>query len=351
MKKISFIIIPLFIIAFYFFFSGLHYIKEILAPLVSAALLSMLVLPVCRKLERKLPAGLAITICVLLFVSVTIGFIYITYTQIALFTEDFPLLKAKALDKFHAIQFFLERHFHISFASQSKWIDENYSKVLGAGAGVVKSLLVDVTSGLVVFLLVVVYMFLFLLTRHRIKNFFLMIFDVNHHYRVGIVINKIERLALHYIRGLLIETIIVGVLNSIGYLVLGIRQAIFLGFLASLLNLIPYVGAIFGMIFPLLMVFVFKDSIWYFIGVIVITMFTHLLHAKYLTPKIVGGYIRINALATILVIVVGGVVWGIAGMVLFLPLLGIVKIIADNVEILQPFGYLIGEDEESEVKG
>jgi predicted PurR-regulated permease PerM len=345
MKNKIFARLALFVTGLYFFFSGLYYTKGILVPLLFGSFLSMLVLPLCRRLERRINKAFAILICVLLIIGITSGMLYLLYAQVAEFMEDFPLFKAKAIDKYYSLQRFLENTFNISITSQTDWMESNYAKLIGFGGGFIKSLLLDLTGGIILFLLVTVYVFFFLLLRHRIKEFFLMIFSESHHDKVRNVFNKIEVLVLYYIRGLLIETLIIGVLNSIGFLLLGIRHAIFLGILAAVLNLIPYIGAVIGMIFPLLMAFVYKDSLWYSLGVVAVILFTHFLHAQLLTPKIVGSHIRINALATILVIVIGGVLWGIAGMILFLPLLGIIKVISDSIEELKPLGFLIGEDE------
>ena len=84
------------------------------------------------------------------------------------------------------------------------------------------------------------------------------------------------------------------------------------------------------------------------LGVVFLVQF---IDNNFITPKVVAGYIRINALATIMVIIIGGALWGIAGMVLLLPLLGILKIIFDEIPSLRPFGYLIGEDKKEAAAG
>src|SRR5690606_22127969 len=80
------------------------------------------------------------------------------------------------------------------------------------------------------------------------------------------------------------------------------------------------------------------------IGVIIVYLIVQSIQTYLLEPLIVGEQVNINPLFTIMVLVGGELVWGIAGMVLAIPLLGIVKIICDNIPSLQPYGYLIGTD-------
>jgi AI-2 transport protein TqsA len=342
--------ISLFIITLYFLFSGLYYVQELLIPILFAGLIAMLVLPLCRFLERKkLSRSLSIVICLLIIFIVISGIVLLTYSQLAVLAEDFPLFKEKSIEKFASIQVFIEKQTKISSQEQMQWIEGNYSKLLNSGGTMLKTLLVGVTGGFATFLLIIIYIFFFLLLRDRLKGFILQFFKEEQHKNLRGVIGKIQGLTVHYMTGLLIEIVALGTLNSIGFLILGIKQAIFFGFLGAILNLIPYLGAIIGAIFPMFVALIYKDSIWYPLGVLVVIIITQFIDNNFLTPKIVGAHIRINALATIVVILVGGAVWGLAGMILFLPLLGIFKIICDHVEPLKPFGYLIGEDPE-EVK-
>jgi predicted PurR-regulated permease PerM len=53
----------------------------------------------------------------------------------------------------------------------------------------------------------------------------------------------------------------------------------------------------------------------------------------------------VNPLATTIALILGGMMWGLAGMMLFIPLLGVLKVVFDRVENLKPLGYLIGEQD------
>jgi predicted PurR-regulated permease PerM len=350
--KNPYVKICLFIITSYFLFSGLYYIQGIIVPILFAGLLAMLVLPLCTFLEKRgLNRGLSILVCVLLLIIVIGGLITLFATQIAALTNDFPLIKEKAIEQYRSLQEFIDKTLNVPVAQQGDWIKNNYEKFFTGLSGVLSGLLVGISSGLGNFLLVMIYMFFFLLLRERIKNFILQLFNQHEHTLVSTVIEKTKRITIKYMTGLLIEVLIYGTLSAIGFALLGIKQGIFFGYLGGILNLIPYLGALIGAILPILAALVYKDSLFYALAVLGVVLLVQFIDNNFITPKVVAGYIRINALATIMVIIIGGALWGIAGMVLFLPLLGILKIVFDTIPSLKPFGYLIGEDQKEAKAG
>jgi predicted PurR-regulated permease PerM len=126
--------------------------------------------------------------------------------------------------------------------------------------------------------------------------------------------------------------------------VLGINHAILLGVIAGFLNIIPYIGVLIGSLFPIVMALLTKDSIWIAVGALGVCVVVQFLDNNFITPNVVGSSVSINPLATLIVLVIGGMLWGVAGMMLFIPYLGMLKVVLDNVDGLKPFGYLIGEE-------
>ncbi len=345
MKQSKFLNFAIAIIAAYFFIQGLYYLERFLVPVLYAGLLSMLFLPLCKFLERKkFPRGLAILICLLVIIVSISGVMTLFYLQISALGDDLPLFKEKALEKFQALEHLIETVTHVKAAQQTEWVKNNYSKGLSMGTDVIKGFLIGLSGGVEVFLIVIIYIVFFLLLRERFKVFILKLFSRELHTNVAEVIKKTQNVTRHYMVGQLQVLLIMGILNSIGFMALGIKQAFFWGMLRGLLNIIPYVGAVLGAFFPLVTAMTYKDGIIYPIGVVGVVLLTQLIQDNILVPKIIGSHIKINPLATIMVILAGGMLWGLNGMVLFLPLLGILKIICDNVEVLKPLGYLLGDD-------
>jgi predicted PurR-regulated permease PerM len=137
--------------------------------------------------------------------------------------------------------------------------------------------------------------------------------------------------------------VIIAVLNTVGLLLLGIEYAFFFGALAAFLNIIPYLGIIIGSILPIMMALLTKDSIWYAVGVAGAFTAVQFLEGNFITPNIVGSKVSVNPLAAIVALIFGGMLWGPSGMILSIPFTAIVKVILDNIESLEPFGFLLGE--------
>jgi predicted PurR-regulated permease PerM len=136
--------------------------------------------------------------------------------------------------------------------------------------------------------------------------------------------------------------LIIAILNSTGLLLLGIDYAIILGITGAILNIIPYIGGIMAIALPMIIAFVTKDSSTSAILVFVVYIIIQFVDNHYIIPKIVAARVQLNALVSVIVILIGGALWGIPGMFLSIPLTAIIKVIFDNIESLKPFGFLFG---------
>jgi predicted PurR-regulated permease PerM len=342
LKKISQLFILVFMII-----AGLHYAKSFLVPIVIAGLLALLLLPVNRFLERKgMNRIFTIFISLLIILIVISTVITLFFSQVINLGEDIPFIKQKISERFIQVQREIQSMTRISTERQLEYLEGQYSNMLDSSTDLLREIFVGFTGGLALFGLIFVYIFFFLLYRSKIKIFILKIFPLESHRKIEEILNRIKDLIQHYLSGILIELSILGALNSIGLLIIGVKQPFFFGYLAALLNIIPYVGVLIGSIFPIIMALIFKDSIWAAVAVAGVMSFNQFVDNNFLTPKIVGSHVRINPLVTIMAIVAGGILWGIPGMVLFIPLLGILKIICDHIDPLKPLGYMLGDEEE-----
>ncbi len=147
-----------------------------------------------------------------------------------------------------------------------------------------------------------------------------------------------------YIIGLLIEMLVVFALNSTGFLIVGIQYAFFLALVAALLNLIPYIGMLVANIFCMVITFVLSESGYDVLWVGAILAVVQFIDNNFLMPLIVGSKVKINALATLLGVLVGGALCGISGMFLSIPGLAVLKVIFDRVDSLKPYGLILGDD-------
>jgi predicted PurR-regulated permease PerM len=188
-----------------------------------------------------------------------------------------------------------------------------------------------------------VFIFFFLYYRSFFKQFLNKLFIRTPNQNITEIMYKIQNVVKNYIMGLLLVMAIIAALNTVGLLILRIEYAFFFGALAALLNIIPYLGIIIGSILPIMMALLTKDSIWYAVGVAGVFTIVQLLEGNFITPNIVGSKVSVNPLAAIIALIIGGILWGPSGMILSIPFTAITKVILDNIEPLEPFGFLLGE--------
>ena len=162
---------------------------------------------------------------------------------------------------------------------------------------------------------------------------------------------SVQQVGQKYLFGMAIITVIIGLANSLGLLIIGIDNPFLFGFLAATLAIIPYIGTTIGAIIPVIYAFVSYDSIWMAVAVAILFWAVQLVSDNFLTPRIVGGGLKINALTAILSLFIGAAVWGLAGMILFLPFAAILKVVCEEFEELKPIALIIGEKNIKESNG
>jgi predicted PurR-regulated permease PerM len=194
-----------------------------------------------------------------------------------------------------------------------------------------------------VFVLLPVYLFMILYYKNLLLEFLRKLFRLEHRTVLDQILTGSKRLIETYLVGLVFELIIVAVLNCIGLLILGIEYAIVLGIIGAFLNLIPYLGGIIAIALPMIIAFVTKDSLTYPILVFCIYMLIQFIDNNLIIPKIVASRVQINALVSVVAVLIGGAIWGISGMFLSIPLIAIIKVVCDHVEPLKPWGFLLGD--------
>jgi predicted PurR-regulated permease PerM len=309
--------------------------SDIIIPIAFAGLFSIMMLPMIKRLERrKIPTSLSITIVLLSTMTVFGLFMWLIVGQMVSLVNDLPNLQAK-FDTFIAnSRTMLRRDFGISVSEQSAMIGDlmrSFSRMAG-------NILLGTTNALSTLVQIPIYIFLFLIYRHKFRDFFLSLLPGNE--ELGWK-KDVERVVQGYLSGLFLVTLIIAALNAIGLMIVGIDHAIFFGILSGVLTIIPYVGIIIGAAFPIVMALITKDSIWYAIGVVIVFSIVQFLEGNFITPRITGSKVSINALAAIIALVIGGKILGIAGMILAVPAIGLVKILISHSTRLKHFVILL----------
>ena len=327
----------------------LVYAREILIPFTIAVFFTFLLLPVSGFLHRiGLPNFIAIILSILLAMVVFGGLIYFFYTQIMSFSEDLPQLREKLSAKLNEVQNWLMREFRISKRTQEQWLKSKAEETAGSGDKVIVSVFAFTGTFIANMALIPIYIFFLTLFKEKYKQFVLMVSPTREQETVMGIMKQITVVSQKYLKGMLIDVAILSVLNSTGFLILGIEHAILFGVLASFLNIIPYVGVLIGSLLPVAMALLTMDSFAYALGAAGVCVVVQFIDNNIINPYVVGSSVSINPLTATLALVAGALIWGIAGMVLAIPIMGMIKVVCDNIPVLKPYGFLIGEERDYE---
>ncbi len=263
-------------------------------------------------------------------------------SRLKVFIADFPTMRSQAMSNLLAFENFIEDKFGLAATVQHDWIREIIQNIFQASGDFFSTFFAATAGTMVTFGLLPVYIFFLLFYRNKFKTFLLKLIPNERHDKVELIITQISYVVKKYMSGLFIVVLILCFLNSIGLIIVGIKYAVLLGVISAIFNLIPYFGTLIGGSIPLLMALLTENSPKYAFGVIILFIILQFIENNILTPNITGGNVNINPFITILSIIIGGMVWGIPGMFMVVPTVGVIKIICDHIESLEPYAYLLG---------
>ena len=338
--KLGFSFLVIFFICYF-----INVAQNILIPFAFACLLAVLLLSVVNFLESyKVPHAIAILISIILAIGFIAGVIYFLSSQIAGFMQDIPSIKQHLNEHFVSLQNWIKEKLHISFEEQNEYLNQQAEKLKETGTGYISHTFFSITEAVMLLILMPIYTFLLLFYKDHIRKFLFAVFKNEHAPGVKNVLDKTKLMIRSYMVGLLIEMAIVATANSAGLVLLGVKYAIFFGVLAAVLNLIPYIGMFTATLFTVLVSLTTTDNTSNIVWIVVIFYSIHIVDINFLMPKIVASRLRINALISILGVVIGGSLTGISGLFLSIPAIAFLKIVCDEVEELKPWGLLLGDE-------
>ncbi len=310
-----------------------------------AFFLSIILLPVLRFLRRhKVPEGLAIFFCII-FLAVIIGLIvWFFSSQITRLMSDFPQIKKNVALHLNSLSEWIGTKWGFSTEQQVNFIKEQNDKMLNYASGLLSGAASSVTGILIFIGLLPIYIYLMLFYKNLLLRFVFLWFPSTLQDKVEDVIHETESIIKSYLIGLLIQITYITILLGGILLLFGIKHAILIGAIFAVLNLIPYLGALIGNLLGVLLTLSSSQELWPVLVVLGSIAFVQFLDNNILMPRIVGSKVKINALATIVGVIIAGSLAGISGMFLSLPLIAVLKIIFDRTDNLKQWGVLLGDE-------
>ncbi|MCR9101011.1 MAG: AI-2E family transporter [bacterium] len=319
--------------------------QSILSPIAFAALFSFLLLPISRWLERYISYNpLAILLSMIIALLPLIGLLVLFSVQFATVINDIPAIGRKLRSGLEQVIAFVEQYVNLDTFSIEESLKSNFSQLIEAPLQILGQSLSSGSNILISILLTVLFTFFIMLYRTSFKNFFLMQFSRSKRDEAMVIMEQVERVLKEYLTGLLAVILILGVLNSIGLYLIGINYAAFWGFLAACLAIIPYIGTTLGGTFPFVYALATTGTLWQPAAVVLLYMSIQTLEGNFITPKVVGSSVSINPFAAIVFLFVGGMIWGVSGLILALPFVAVLKVVMEHIAPLQPVSELLSSD-------
>ena len=330
----------------------LYVLKSVMIPLLFGIIISVMLYPITKFLERKFRfRRLASSITVLLFfILIVLGIFFFVGYQISEILSKSDIYGKRLSELSQEIVGYISSNFNIN-ADQAlnlkkvnieELVKSNFSKISdfisASGALVGDSVLA------------LLYIFFFLYYRKFFIEFIHKLFPKKNNEYLTSILVKIYDAQQDYMVGMVTVMIIVGVLNTVGLLILGIENAFFFGFLGGFLILFPYIGVIVGSLLPALVALATKDSAWYSVGVLAVFGFVQFLEGNFITPKITGSKISINSFVIIVSLLLFSLLWGLSGMILAIPATAALKIILDHVPNYKAYAFLLSEPKEEHLE-
>jgi predicted PurR-regulated permease PerM len=319
--------------------------QNIIAPLLMAFFISIVLLPIYRFLRRKkLPEIVSILISLLALIAMMVLLIWFFSSQLSRLIADFPQIKKNLTLHLNALSSWINQKTNFSTQRQIALINEQSNELLNYAGSMLGGAAASVGSIFIFLGLLPIYIFLILFYKNLLLRFVFLWFPQQSHEKVEEGMRETEVIIKSYLVGLLIQIGYITILLGGILMIIGIKHALLIGVIFAILNLIPYVGALIGNIIGVLLTLTSSDELWPVFAVLITIAVVQFIDNNILMPRIVGSKVKINALATIVGVIIAGSIAGISGMFLSLPVIAVLKIVFDRTENMRQWGVLLGDE-------
>jgi predicted PurR-regulated permease PerM len=320
--------------------------RGLLFPVFFAIFFSFLLMPLEKRLYRLIPNKVfSITGCVLLVLGFLGGLGFVFGYQILQIVQEMTSIQAQIEAGIETIFVFIDQNVpYMQMPEDQAQMNEMISKIIAAPVEFVGAGISNGAGFLFNAATTLIYTIFLLIYKEAFRDFIMIQFPKDKREEIESVLSQSARLIQSYLVGMVTVIIILAVLNCAGLLLIGVEHAIFWGVLAACLVIIPYIGTTIGGLLPFLYTLTNAEYAWQPFLVIIMYVIIIQIEANYITPKIVGGHVRINPFFALMGTIVMGTLMGIGGIVLALPVMAIIKLVAEGIDVLKPVALLMDKD-------
>lgn len=318
--------------------------KPFLVPLAYALVIALVLFPFCRYFqERGAGRVLSILLPILMLSALFAGLVVLFSYEMVILAGKWPLIQHQIEPFLDRVQHQLESDLGWTTEKQVAWAKEQLA-ALGQNAGtLIKHTFSTAAMALFNLIIIPIYVALILLYREKLAAFVIAVSPAHYRDRLPGVIRDTVSIFSRFIRGMVLVYLIVGLLNTLGLWLLGVETPLTYGMITAVMTIIPYFGIIISGAIPIVVTWVETSSLWQPVGILVVFTVVQYLEANLIFPMVVGRFVDLNTLAAIVAILLGGMIWGLAGMILFLPMFGVFRLIASHFPELKPWEELLGK--------
>lgn len=321
--------------------------RYFLMPLLFSAFFALLLYPLSHWLEERWNMSRAMSCGICLGVSILflVGLVFLLYGVFTAFSDIIPELTDRFEKIYTDVIAFTERKFG---SMQRQQLEQTRKMVTNyfTKSSTMLSETFSILSGVVALLIMMpTLIFMFLYYRDNLKEFLKRMVRPEDKPDVEDVTQEVPQVIINYVKGVGMRSGIEAILNTIGLTIIGIPYSFVLGPLTAIFTIVPYVGTITGAVVPTVVALVTMDSPWYAVAVMSWYLGIQVLEEVWIEPHIVGGRVKLNPLAAFIAVIIGGTLWGPAGLILFIPMTATLKVIAEHVDVMRPIAYLLGTEE------
>lgn len=319
--------------------------KNILIPFVVAMFFAYLLYPIVWRIER-FGVNRAISILTVLLVTIVIlsGIGLLISIQASNMDIDLNQIKEQFDDKSASIQNLIQNKLGINGPTVDHYLNQAMDNLITSWQSEIGVVFAATTTTIFQIGILPVFIFFLLFYRTKTARFIFRITGKKNRPTTLRILREVSTVTTKYLGGLFLVVSILAILNSLGLFIIGVKHALIFGIVAALLNLIPYIGTFLGGFIPFMYVFLtVPEPLHPMLKVAALFMVIQFIENNLLTPNIVGNSIKLNPLAIILSLLFANMVWGIAGMLIIVPVLATLKVIMRNVDGLKPYAFLISD--------
>lgn len=326
------------------FIAFLYIGRPFLVPLSFSIILSMLFLPVSRKLEDwGLSRLLATITCLLILILIITGFVWVITAEITRISQDMDDMRPRLQQVISQVQRWVNQEFGIAPSKQMQFVEEQSRKFSQSSDSLVKSFLNGIAGMISSIVLVLIYMLFLIWQRDKYKRFFLKLSSHESKPEAKDTLREITQVSAQYLGGRMVSMLFLVIFYGIGFSLIGLQNAILMSLLAVLPSIVPYIGPFVGSFFPISMALL-SGSTDLVIPTVMILILAQLIDNNLIEPFVMGANMNLSPLMIIIAIVTGELIWGVAGMILFIPLFAVIRAICDHIPSLSPYGFLMQDD-------